>query len=105
MKSCPHFDQIRDVAPAAKACQDCVQIGGTWNELRVCLTCGHVGCCDDSKHRHATRHFEQTGHPLIRSTNRRERWGWCYVHKAYFDDMPGIGARGPWSLLTRWFGR
>jgi uncharacterized UBP type Zn finger protein len=105
MASCPHFDQIRDIAPSAKGCEDCLRVGGTWNELRVCLTCGHVGCCDDSAHRHATEHFQQTGHPLIRSFDAGEHWGWCYADKLYFDRMPALKRRGPWSFLARWLGR
>src|SRR5438552_4386550 len=84
MTPCPHFDQIRDVKPSAKGCEDCLRVGDTWNELRVCLSCGHVGCCDDSKNQHATRHFQQTGHALIRSYDAGEHWGWCYADKLYF---------------------
>jgi len=105
MTPCQHFDQIRDVAPSARGCEDCLRVGGTWNELRVCLTCGHVGCCDDSKHRHATEHFQQTGHPLIQSFDAGEHWGWCYADKLYFDRMPALKRRGPWSFLERWFRR
>jgi len=105
MARCSHLDQIREVTPGANGCEDCMKTGDTWNELRVCLTCGHVGCCDDSKNRHATRHFEQTQHPLIRSLQAGEDWGWCYVDKIYLDKMPRLKRRGPWSLLARWLGR
>lgn len=102
MTPCPHFDQIRDVKPSAKGCEDCLRVGDTWNELRVCLSCGHVGCCDDSKNQHATRHFQQTGHALIRSYDAGEHWGWCYADKLYFERMPALTRRRPWSFLARW---
>jgi uncharacterized UBP type Zn finger protein len=105
MERCPHFDQIRDVTPSADGCEDCLKLGDDWHGLRMCLTCGHVGCCDDSKNRHATKHFEQTHHPLIRSIERGESWAWCYVDKTYFDKMPRLPGRKPWSFLTRWLGR
>jgi hypothetical protein len=60
-------------------------MGAQWNELRVCLACGHVGCCEDSAHAHAFRHFKESGHPLIASLERGESWGWCYVDRHYFD--------------------
>jgi hypothetical protein len=60
-------------------------IGAPWNELRVCLTCGHVGCCEDSAHAHAFRHFQASGHPLIAPLERGETWGWCYLDRRYFD--------------------
>ena len=105
MARCPHFDQIRHVTPSVNGCEDCLKIGDTWNELRVCLSCGHVGCCDDSNNQHATKHFQQTGHPLIMSFDRRERWGWCYADQRYFERMPALNRRKPWSILTRWFRR
>lgn len=57
--------------------------------LRVCMTCGHVGCCEDSKYAHALAHFKDTGHPMISSLEGHDTWGWCYVHARYFDPMPG----------------
>ncbi len=102
MTRCPHFDLIRDVTPSTDGCEDCLKLGDAWHGLRMCLICGHVGCCDDSKNRHATKHFGQTQHPLIRSLGRGERWGWCYADKTYFDKMPRVGGRTPWSLIARW---
>lgn len=78
-KACVHRDMIRDVTPSAKGCEDCLQIGDTWVHLRVCKTCGHVGCCDNSKNKHATRHFHDTGHPIIQSGEPGETWMWCYL--------------------------
>ncbi len=76
---CTHVDGIRDVTPSASGCEDCLRIGGTWVHLRLCLTCGHVGCCDNSPNRHATKHFQATGHPMVRSFEPGETWLWCYV--------------------------
>jgi uncharacterized UBP type Zn finger protein len=70
-------------------CQDCLREGGRWLHLRICLTCGHVGCCDDSPNRHATAHHRSTHHPLIRSLEPGEEWSWCYEdHVALV--IPGI---------------
>ena len=98
---CEHFDAIRPVAPRTRGCEGCLAIGSTWTELRVCLTCGHVGCCEDSSHAHALQHFESTGHPMIASLERRQTWGWCYVDRRYFDPMPGPlpRLRGPLRML------
>ena len=78
-RTCNHTDQIRAVEPSAQGCEECLQIGDTWVHLRECLTCGHVGCCDASKNKHATKHFHSTGHPIVRSFQPGEDWCWCYV--------------------------
>ena len=78
-KVCTHRDQIRPVTPSSGGCEDCLKTGDRWVHLRLCLICGHVGCCDDSKNRHATRHFHATGHPIIKSFEPGEDWMWCYV--------------------------
>jgi uncharacterized UBP type Zn finger protein len=62
---CTHTDTIREVTPSALGCEECLKIGSPWVHLRLCRTCGHVGCCDDSPNRHATKHFHQTRHPII----------------------------------------
>lgn len=79
MASCEHANQIRDVTPSAEGCEDCLRMGDTWVHLRICLSCGHVGCCDNSKNKHATKHFKATGHPIVRSLEPGESWIWCYV--------------------------
>ncbi len=81
MSICSHLDQvlITELPPSADGCVDCLQIGSPWLHLRICLECGHVGCCDDSPNRHATRHFRASGHPLIRSIEPGEEWTWCFV--------------------------
>jgi len=101
--SCEHFGDINDVRPRTKGCEECTALGEDWNELRVCLTCGHVGCCEDSEHAHALAHFNATGHPMIASLARGETWGWCYVHRRYFDPMPGTlpGRRPALGALWR----
>ncbi len=78
-KRCSHTSQIKDVEPAAQGCEDCLRTGDTWVHLRECLICGHVGCCDQSPNRHATKHFHATEHPIIRSFEPGEDWRWCYA--------------------------
>ena len=76
---CTHTDHIHEVKPGTQGCAECLKTGQRWVHLRVCMECGHVGCCDSSPGKHATAHFDETGHPVIRSIERGERWGWCYV--------------------------
>jgi monovalent cation:H+ antiporter-2, CPA2 family len=82
---CSHVDQIRYLSPRARGCEECLAIGDEWLHLRLCRTCGHVGCCDQSKNKHATRHFHQTNHPIIKSLEPGERWSWCYVDEIYWE--------------------
>ena len=77
-----HLKEIREVTPSADGCEDCLKNGSEWVSLRLCLTCGHVGCCDSSPNRHATAHFKATGHPIIQSFEPGESWRWCYVDEA-----------------------
>jgi uncharacterized UBP type Zn finger protein len=84
--SCPHtepFDAAHFVEPQPghpDECEDCVALGeNVWSHLRKCLTCGHVGCCDSSPHRHAETHWKDTGHPVMRSFEPGESWRWCYT--------------------------
>jgi len=76
---CKHLDSIKVTETDKHVCEDCVKVGDSWVHLRLCLTCGHVGCCDSSKNRHARKHFHDSTHPLIRSAEPGERWIWCYV--------------------------
>lgn len=80
---CTHLDQIRKVTPSAPGCEDCLKTGDEWIHLRLCLLCGHVGCCDSSKNKHATEHFRTTGHPIIQSFEPGEEWRWCYLDQTY----------------------
>ena len=66
-----------------KEIRDRLKIGDSWVQLRLCLTCGHVGCCDSSKNKHARAHFRKTRHPIIQSFQSGDDWRWCYVHEAY----------------------
>ena len=80
-RQCTHLDSIAvtELPGPPLVCEECPKIGGTWVHLRMCLQCGEIGCCDNSPNRHATGHFEATGHPLIRSAQPHENWRWCYV--------------------------
>jgi uncharacterized UBP type Zn finger protein len=80
---CKHLTEVRDVAPGAQGCEDCLKTGDSWVHLRMCLICGHVGCCDSSKNKHATKHFNVTSHPVMKSFQPGEQWGWCYVDEIY----------------------
>jgi len=77
---CTHLDQVTAVdAPTDRVCPACVAMGSRWVHLRMCLTCGNVGCCDSSPNTHATAHFHETQHPVMRSIEPGETWRWCYV--------------------------
>ncbi len=78
-RECSHLDQMKMVKPATHECAECVKMGDDWVHLRMCMECGHVGCCDSSKNQHATKHFHQTQHALIRSIEPGESWVWCYI--------------------------
>ncbi|HET6418710.1 MAG TPA: UBP-type zinc finger domain-containing protein [Geobacteraceae bacterium] len=76
---CSHLEDVKWTQPRTDGCEECLKMGDSWVHLRLCETCGHVGCCDDSKNKHATAHFRATGHPVIRSLQPGERWRYCYV--------------------------
>jgi uncharacterized UBP type Zn finger protein len=76
---CKHLDSVVADRGNTDGCEECLKSGDSWVHLRLCRRCGHVGCCDDSKNRHATKHFRATGHPIISSLERGESWSWCYV--------------------------
>ena len=78
-RGCTHLGQIQEVSPNTAGCEECLKLGEHWVHLRMCLICGHVGCCDSSPHRHATQHFHDTAHPLMQSAEPGEDWIWCYV--------------------------
>jgi uncharacterized UBP type Zn finger protein len=81
MPQCTHFDHVHvtELPEAVDGCEDCLATGGKWLHLRICLECGHVGCCDDSPNRHATAHAHEHEHPIIRSLQPGEEWSWCYI--------------------------
>jgi hypothetical protein len=80
---CSHLNHVHTDRPRSHGCEQCLATGASWVHLRLCRTCGHVGCCDDSKNRHATKHFHQTRHPIITSLEPGEDWSWCYI-----DELP-----------------
>ncbi len=90
MSACKHVDQVREVQPRTPSgCEECLAMGSGWVHLRLCMSCGHVGCCDSSPNRHATAHFHQAHHPIVRSFEPGEDWGWwCYVEEVLLKPAP-----------------
>ncbi|MDB5803786.1 MAG: hypothetical protein JWN73_1108 [Betaproteobacteria bacterium] len=78
-RTCTHLDGVQVDTPNSDGCEECLKTGDSWVHLRLCRACGHVGCCDDSKNKHATKHFKATGHPIITSLEPGEDWSWCFV--------------------------
>jgi uncharacterized UBP type Zn finger protein len=80
MAGCTHLDQVEitELPESVPGCEDCLRTGDAWLHLRICLSCGHVGCCDSSPNRHASAHAAASGHALIRSIQPGEDWSWCY---------------------------
>jgi uncharacterized UBP type Zn finger protein len=101
---CTHLDavELSELPPSVDGCEECLRDGGKWLHLRICLTCGHVGCCDDSPNRHATAHHHATSHPIIRSIEPGEDWSWCYVDEVAFvlESPRGTTQIPPSPLLT-----
>ena len=83
--TCSHLDQIKNPKPHSQGCEDCLRIGATWVHLRLCEICGHVGCCDSSPNRHASKHFRKTHHPIVKSFQPGEDWFWCYEDQLMFE--------------------
>ncbi len=94
---CSHLDQltVTRLPESVEGCEECLRDGTRWLHLRVCLVCGHVGCCDSSPEQHASRHFAETGHALMRSLEPGEEWSWCFV-----DELPMMieGIEGETSI-------
>jgi uncharacterized UBP type Zn finger protein len=88
--TCTHLDEVREVAPRADGCEECLVTNGRWVHLRMCMSCGHIGCCDNSPGRHATGHHLDTTHPIIRSFEPGEDWWWCYPDDLAFE-IEGFG--------------
>ena len=83
---CGHLDQVNEgIEPSGDGCKECLEMGDQWMHLRLCMSCGHVGCCDNSKNRHATGHFHASQHPVIRSFEPGEGWFWCYPDDLFFE--------------------
>jgi uncharacterized UBP type Zn finger protein len=93
---CEHLERAGSPGPNTDGCEECLKSGDTWVHLRLCLGCGHVGCCDASKNRHATKHFHSSKHPVVRSMEPGETWAWCYVDEVFVENLPprhGGGSR------------
>ena len=86
---CAHLDQVRDVKPRTPmGCEECLKTNMRWVHLRLCLSCGHVGCCDNSPGKHAIQHFHASRHPVIKSLQPGEDWGWCYLDETMIEPAP-----------------
>jgi uncharacterized UBP type Zn finger protein len=83
--ACSHLATIRDVTPSGDGCEECLRDGSLWVHLRLCLECGHVGCCDSSPNKHATKHFHARHHPIIASFEPGEDWKFCYVDNVMWE--------------------
>jgi uncharacterized UBP type Zn finger protein len=84
-QECTHLGEIRKVKPHTVGCEECLKIGQQWVHLRLCLECGHVGCCDSSIGKHATKHFHATKHAIMQSHEPGESWGWCFIDEVMLD--------------------
>jgi hypothetical protein len=92
--TCSHLETVQLVRPGSLGCKECLETGDWWVHLRLCRTCGHVGCCDDSPNRHAWKHFLETRHPIIEGYDPPEGWGWCYLDETFValpDQTPQVG--------------
>ena len=85
MDTCTHLDLVMDVLPSSDGCEDCLRTGGQWVHLRMCMSCGHVGCCDSSPNRHARAHFEDQTHPIVQSYEPGEEWWYCFTDDVAFE--------------------
>ena len=87
-KTCEHLSQaVEGVTPSDEGCSECLESGGEWVHLRMCMVCGHVGCCDSSPNRHASGHARDEGHLVVQSFEPGERWAWCYEDEELLDDV------------------
>jgi uncharacterized UBP type Zn finger protein len=97
---CEHLGSLaapraQPVRPSSLGCKECLESGDRWVHLRLCMACGHVGCCDSSRNRHATRHFHATKHPVVKSFEPGEDWAWCYVDQEMAEAIPAFAAESP----------
>ena len=101
MDACTHVSATREVTASANGCEDCLRTGDRWVHLRICMMCGHVGCCDSSPNKHATAHFHaQPDHPVVRSFEPGEDWWWCYADQVAFE-VPGAPPAPSYSRPSR----
>ena len=105
MATCTHLDSITitQLPESVEGCEDCLRDGGVWMHLRICLTCGHVGCCDDSPSKHASAHARESEHHLIRSLEPGEDWVWCFADEVAMriPEIRGHTRIPPSPMLTR----
>ncbi len=100
MAECSHLEKFsrmdRDpVDPSGPGCKECLASKGEWVSLRLCMDCGHVGCCDSSPGRHATAHFQQSGHPVMKAFEPGMNWAWCYPHERMQEEIPAFPQESP----------
>ncbi len=87
MQQCEHVKLIQTYTPNTKGCEECMKTGDRWVHLRICLICGHVGCCDSSKNKHASKHCKEAGHPMMKSLEPGEEWGYCCVDDIFYEQI------------------
>ena len=96
---CPHLarssKRSKPVTPSAKGCEDCLAMGAEWVHLRLCLACGHVGCCNDSPNKHAALHAREAGHPVAKSFEPGQDWAWCYADEELVEAVPAFAGESP----------
>jgi len=90
MAGCEHIQEAREFHVEERVCLECIKMGDRWVHLRMCLICGQVGCCDSSKNKHATKHYQATTHAVMRSIEPGEAWAWCYVDEIAYDITYGL---------------
>jgi uncharacterized UBP type Zn finger protein len=91
--NCEHVSELPEVAAPRDVCESCIEIGASWVQLRQCLLCGRTGCCDNSPNTHATKHWQEVGHPMIRSAEPGDAWAWCYA-----DQVPFVPGDDGWEV-------
>jgi hypothetical protein len=94
-RTCHHLPAVRTVTPGSLGCEECLKSGDEWVHLRLCRSCGHVGCCDDSPNRHARLHYEETGHPIIEGYDPPEGWGFCFPDDRFVEIPDQTPQKGP----------
>ncbi|HEY6912869.1 MAG TPA: UBP-type zinc finger domain-containing protein [Myxococcales bacterium] len=98
--TCAHLKKVdskqrQPVKPSGHGCKECLESGSEWMQLRLCMSCGHVGCCDSSPNKHATAHFHETKHPVIRGFEPGAAWAWCYLDEATAEAIPVLPGEVP----------
>jgi hypothetical protein len=97
--TCPHVVRVVDIAPGLEVCESCMEFGGVWKTLRQCRMCGRTNCCDSSPNRHATAHYRETGHEIVRTLEPGQDWSWCYACRLTLRQ----GTDGGWAVVDPYF--